>query len=120
MDQSTQLPSSDLASTQADEKDRSDGPQVNSNKEKEKNPHLQGNDEKFSRVDDRSGRGHPSVDIAEVLRRWTHALQRIHKQSLHLVIKCVKFKPASAFLKTSVALCLCVCVCTSIFFTCYY
>lgn len=35
---------------------------------------------------DRSGRGQqPTVDIAEVLRRWTHALQRIHKQSLHLV-----------------------------------
>ncbi|XP_071734961.1 AUGMIN subunit 6 [Rutidosis leptorrhynchoides] len=35
--------------------------------------------------DDRSGRGQqPTVDIAEVLRRWTHALQRIHKQSLHL------------------------------------
>nr|KAJ0217056.1 hypothetical protein LSAT_V11C300136710 [Lactuca sativa] len=34
--------------------------------------------------DDRSGRGQPTVDIAEVLRRWTQALQRIHKQSLHL------------------------------------
>ncbi|KAK1410060.1 hypothetical protein QVD17_36593 [Tagetes erecta] len=34
---------------------------------------------------DRNGRGQqPTVDIAEVLRRWTHALQRIHRQSLHL------------------------------------
>ena len=46
--------------------------------------HLQA-DEKSSRMDDRSVRGQPTVDIAEVLRRWTHALQRIHKQSLHLV-----------------------------------
>ncbi|EPS65819.1 hypothetical protein M569_08959 [Genlisea aurea] len=36
------------------------------------------------RVDQRINRGQPTVDIAEVLRRWTHALQRIHKQSLQL------------------------------------
>ncbi|KAG9158956.1 hypothetical protein Leryth_013323 [Lithospermum erythrorhizon] len=36
------------------------------------------------RLDDRTARGHPTVDIAEVLRRWTHALQRIHKQSLQM------------------------------------
>nr|GEX47044.1 augmin subunit 6 [Tanacetum cinerariifolium] len=42
------------------------------------------NDEKSSWMDDRSGRGQPTVDIADVLRRWTHALQRIHKQLLHL------------------------------------
>ena len=36
------------------------------------------------RVDDRSGRVHPTIDIAEIIRRWTHALQHIHKQSLHL------------------------------------
>ncbi|KAL6565884.1 hypothetical protein OROHE_004939 [Orobanche hederae] len=35
-------------------------------------------------VDDQSGKGQPTVDIAEVLRRWTHALQRIHRQSLYL------------------------------------
>ncbi|MQM07126.1 hypothetical protein Taro_039960, partial [Colocasia esculenta] len=45
--------------------------------------HFQGNNETLSLVDDRNIQ--PSVDIAEVLRRWTHALQRIHKQSLHLV-----------------------------------
>nr|GEX38005.1 augmin subunit 6 [Tanacetum cinerariifolium] len=42
------------------------------------------NDEKSSWIDDRSGRGQPTVDIAEVLRRWTHALQLIHKQLLNL------------------------------------
>ncbi|KAL3526144.1 hypothetical protein ACH5RR_014516 [Cinchona calisaya] len=46
--------------------------------------HIQGNEEKSSRVEERNARGHPTVDIAEVLRRWTHALQRIHKQSLQL------------------------------------
>ncbi|KAJ6843087.1 AUGMIN subunit 6 [Iris pallida] len=35
-------------------------------------------------TEDRNGRGHPTIDVAEILRRWTHALQRIHKQSLHL------------------------------------
>lgn len=46
-------------------------------------PH--GNEEKITRLDERNMRGQPTVDIAEVLRRWTHALQRIHKQSLQLV-----------------------------------
>ncbi|KAK4477336.1 hypothetical protein RD792_016553 [Penstemon davidsonii] len=41
-------------------------------------------EEKNSRIDERNTRGQPTVDIAEVLRRWTHALQRIHKQSLQL------------------------------------
>lgn len=35
-------------------------------------------------VDDRSGRIHATVDLAEIIRRWTHALQRIHKQALQL------------------------------------
>ncbi|KAL6552916.1 hypothetical protein OROGR_006758 [Orobanche gracilis] len=43
-----------------------------------------GNEEKNYRVDENSTRGQPTVDIAEILRRWTHALQRIHKQSLQL------------------------------------
>ncbi|CAA0820141.1 Unknown protein [Striga hermonthica] len=43
-----------------------------------------GNEEKNSRLDEKSTRGQPTVDIAEILRRWTHALQRIHKQSLQL------------------------------------
>ncbi|KAK6928473.1 HAUS augmin-like complex subunit 6, N-terminal, partial [Dillenia turbinata] len=41
-------------------------------------------DETLSRLDDRIGRVHPTVDIAEILRRWTHALKRIHKQSLNM------------------------------------
>ncbi|KAM7509230.1 hypothetical protein LguiA_019683 [Lonicera macranthoides] len=87
MDQSTQVPSTDLALAHLDDKEQIDGSQVNVNIEKQNSSdssHLQGNDDKFSRGDDRSGRGHPTVDIAEILRRWTHALQRIHKQSLHL------------------------------------
>ncbi|KAL1536530.1 AUGMIN subunit 6 [Salvia divinorum] len=42
------------------------------------------NQEKISRLDDRNTRGQPTADIAEVLRCWTHALLRIHKQSLQL------------------------------------
>lgn len=72
MDESIQASSSDP------DKDQSDRSQVKVDRENS-------GDEKTSRVDDRSGRGQPTVDIAEVLRRWTHALQRIHKQSLHLV-----------------------------------
>lgn len=85
MDQSTQVPSADLASANLEDKGQIDGSQVNGNMQRNNlGSYLQGNEEKFSRVDDRSGRGHPTVDIAEILRRWTHALQRIHKQSLHL------------------------------------
>ncbi|VFQ67446.1 unnamed protein product [Cuscuta campestris] len=43
-----------------------------------------GSEEIFSQMDDRTSRAHRTVDVAEVLRRWTHALQRIHKQSLQL------------------------------------
>ncbi|CAK9161727.1 unnamed protein product [Ilex paraguariensis] len=85
MDQSSQVPPTDLASTHVDDREQIDGFQVNANRENHNNldhSHLQVKDEKILLVDDRSGRGHPTVDIAEVLRRWTHALQRIHKQSL--------------------------------------
>lgn len=97
MDQSSQVPYSDILSVQpgdltsprADDREQIDGSFVNVNREKQKSQldstHFQVNDETHSRVDDRSGRIHPTVDIAEVLRRWTHALQRVHKQSLHLV-----------------------------------
>lgn len=71
MDESTQVSSGDL-----DKEDRSQA-KVNRENAKENLSSSQA-------VDDRSGRGQPTVDIAEVLRRWTHALQRIHKQSLHL------------------------------------
>lgn len=87
MDQSTQLPLSDLTSAQSIKSNQTDGPEVDVNRgipeDASDSSHLQGND--VSRVDDRNGRGHTTVDIAEVLRRWTHALQRIHKQSLLLV-----------------------------------
>lgn len=96
MDQSSQVPYSDVLSVQPndlptthmDDKEQSDGSYVNANREKLKksldSSHSQVNDETISRVDDRSGRVQPTVDVAEIIRRWTHALQRIHKQSLHL------------------------------------
>ncbi|KAI3799236.1 hypothetical protein L1987_34528 [Smallanthus sonchifolius] len=70
MDESnTEVSSGDL------DKEQTDRSQMKLNRE-----NLNSSDEKT----DRTGRGQPTVDIAEVLRRWTHALQRIHKQSLHL------------------------------------
>jgi len=86
MDQSSQVSYSDEYS---DDKAHSDESYVNENREKSKNSldssHLQVNDEMHSRMDDRGGRVQPTVDVAEIIRRWTHALQRIHKQSLLLV-----------------------------------
>uniref|UniRef100_A0A7N0V8S1 HAUS augmin-like complex subunit 6 N-terminal domain-containing protein n=1 Tax=Kalanchoe fedtschenkoi TaxID=63787 RepID=A0A7N0V8S1_KALFE len=89
MDQSSQIPyadvlfsqSGDSVTTQLDE--QNEGAIVN----REKQTRLESsyptiNNEPHSKVDDRSGRAQPTVDIAEVIRRWTHALQRIHKQSL--------------------------------------
>ncbi|KAI3793896.1 hypothetical protein L1987_36519 [Smallanthus sonchifolius] len=74
MDESiTEVSSGDL------DKEQTDRSQMKSSRENVKE-NLNSSDEKT----DRSGRGQPTVDIAEVLRRWTHALQRIHKQSLHL------------------------------------
>ena len=72
MDESSQVSSGDLDKEQAD---RSQANREN----------LKENISSSQPGDDWSGRGQPTVDIAEVLRRWTHALQRIHKQSLHLV-----------------------------------
>lgn len=76
----------DQATSHSDEREQFDGSSANSNRDKPRasvdSSHSQTNEE--SRVDDRSGRGHPTVDVAEILRRWTHALQRIHKQSLQL------------------------------------
>jgi hypothetical protein len=86
MDQSYQVSYSDKHS---DDKEHSDESYANGNGEKSKSgmdsSHLQVNDEMHSRVDDRGGRVQPTVDVAEIIRRWTHALQRIHKQSLLLV-----------------------------------
>ncbi|KAF3444501.1 hypothetical protein FNV43_RR14193 [Rhamnella rubrinervis] len=96
MDQSSQVPyadvltiqSGDLPSSHLDDEEQSDGSYLNANREKMKNNFdlslSQVNDETLSRADERSGRVHPTVDVAEIIRRWTHALQRIHKQSLHL------------------------------------
>ncbi|KAL5080578.1 hypothetical protein RYX36_008999 [Vicia faba] len=78
MDQSSQAPYSDIlsgesgdfSSVQLDTKEAIDGSHFSS--------------ETLTTVDDRNGRVHQTVDIAEVVRRWTHALQRIHRQSLHL------------------------------------
>lgn len=96
MDQSSQVPYADVLSVQSgdftpthvDDKEQSDGSYVNVNREKMKNnldsSHSQVNDETLHRADERSGRVHPTVDVAEIIRRWTHALQRIHKQSLHM------------------------------------
>ncbi|XP_059284825.1 AUGMIN subunit 6-like isoform X1 [Lycium ferocissimum] len=88
MDQSSVAPPRDLVSSHPDNKDQSERSPADVNREMHVNnpdsSHTQANDERFSRVDERTARGHPTIDIAEVLRRWTHALQRIHKQSLQL------------------------------------
>lgn len=89
MDQSSQIPYTDVLSVQPDDspltylddKESSDG-----------SSYSQFSDEALSRVDDRSGRVQQTVDVAEIIRRWTHALQRIHKQSLQLV--CSFFVPS--------------------------
>ncbi|XP_042495966.1 AUGMIN subunit 6-like isoform X2 [Macadamia integrifolia] len=96
MDQSSQFPYPDvssgrpgnLTSTQTGDREPVDGSFPNINGEKQDSSsdstRLQVYEEIHPRVDDRNGRVHPTVDIAEILRRWTHALQRIHKQSLYL------------------------------------
>lgn len=79
----------DLTSPHTDDREQIDEPFINVTRERRKSclysTTFQVNDEKLARVDDRSGRIQPTVDIAEVLRCWTHALQRVHRQSLHLV-----------------------------------
>ncbi|KAH7438345.1 hypothetical protein KP509_04G011000 [Ceratopteris richardii] len=42
------------------------------------------NDEVCAKIDERSVKGPGSLDVAEILRRWTHSLQRLHKQALRL------------------------------------
>lgn len=93
MDRGSQVPHADalsaqpnVALTHLEDKEQSDG--YNS----------QGNDEASFRIDDRSGRVHPTVDVAEVIRRWTHALQRIHKQSL-LMVCCLYYFHANQLYK---------------------
>ncbi|KAL2943158.1 AUGMIN subunit 6 [Bienertia sinuspersici] len=84
MDQSSQVllgQLEDQATALADESEQID---LNRDKPRTSVDSSQSQTNEESRVDDRSGRGHPTVDVAEILRRWTHALQRIHKQSLQL------------------------------------
>lgn len=44
------------------------------------------NNDKCSKQDERNGKDASPLDVSEVLRRWTHALKRIHKQALRLVM----------------------------------
>lgn len=86
MDQSSSVSSSNLTPHLDNEENESSKSDVNKeNKDKRELSITNGNEEKPARLDERSTRGQPTVDIAEVLRRWTHALQRIHKQSVQLV-----------------------------------
>ncbi|WOL14359.1 AUGMIN subunit 6 [Canna indica] len=80
MDLSSHVPYSDVLSVASSE--------ISSSadiREQMESPHFQGKSESMGKMVDRGGIVHPTVDVAEILRRWTHALQRIHKQSLHLV-----------------------------------
>ncbi|XP_051141230.1 AUGMIN subunit 6 [Andrographis paniculata] len=84
MDQSSLVSSTNLNPQLLDNED-AEVSQADGNKEdKSKLDPSYGIEDKTSRVDERSMKGQPSVDVAEVLRRWTHALQRIHKQALLL------------------------------------
>lgn len=96
MDQSSQVPRAELLSAHsddsaslADDKELSDGSYTNMHDhslgDSFETASSQASDETLSRVDDRGGKINQTVDVAEVIRRWTHALQRIHKQSLLLV-----------------------------------
>lgn len=44
------------------------------------------NNDTNSKSDERNGKDASPLDVSEVLRRWTNALQRIHKQALRLVM----------------------------------
>ncbi|KAL0377341.1 UNVERIFIED_CONTAM: AUGMIN subunit [Sesamum radiatum] len=86
MDQSSLVSSTNLTPQHLDNEE-TESSQADVSKENKSELDLSlshGNEDKFSRVDERNMRGQPTVDVAEVLRRWTHALQRIHKQSLQL------------------------------------
>ncbi|KAG8070595.1 hypothetical protein GUJ93_ZPchr0006g40857 [Zizania palustris] len=79
MDLSSSVPHSELLSARAGETSPI------SDKQEQMSALFQGKQEALSRLDDRNGCAQQqTVDVAEILRRWTHALQRIHKQSLHL------------------------------------
>ncbi|KAJ7974740.1 AUGMIN subunit 6-like [Quillaja saponaria] len=77
----------DLTAASMNDKEENNGPYVHTREKRKNNLDMSLsliNDETLSRVDDRIGKAHQTVDVAEIIRQWTHALQRIHKQSLHL------------------------------------
>ncbi|NP_001145206.1 AUGMIN subunit 6 [Zea mays] len=78
MDMSSSVPHSELLSSKAGETS------IILEKQEEFSQLFQEKEEALTRSDDRNGRTQQTVYVAEILRRWTHALQRIHKQSLHL------------------------------------
>ncbi|XP_057437451.1 AUGMIN subunit 6-like isoform X2 [Lotus japonicus] len=78
MDQSSQAPYSDELLGQP-----GNFPVVDADNNKE-NEGLHLTNETLTRLDGRTGGVYQTVDVAEVIRGWTHALQRISKQSLHL------------------------------------
>ncbi|CAA7406926.1 unnamed protein product [Spirodela intermedia] len=80
MDPSSDVPCTDTVSVQS-----SDIPLPFNEQNQDVSSGSQGQNETVSRVSEGSRRMESTVDVAEVLRCWTHALQRIHKQSLHLV-----------------------------------
>eukprot|EP00250_Pteridium_aquilinum_P016946 c23380_g1_i1 orf=535-2829(-) len=45
---------------------------------------LEINEDNRAKSDDRVAKGSSQLDVAEILRRWTHSLQRLHKQALRL------------------------------------
>lgn len=96
MDQSSQVPCADAQTVESgylshvDNNEQHNGSYANGTRDKMKDnlrSSFPANDgESIPRADERSGRVvQTTVDVAEIIRRWTHALQRIHKQSLHLV-----------------------------------
>ena len=44
------------------------------------------NNDACGKRDEKGGKDSSPLDVSEVLRRWTHALQRIHKQAVRLVL----------------------------------
>lgn len=79
MDQSSHIPSPDALSVSSGEVSSHGGI-----REHMDSLHCQGKSDTLSKMVDKCVVP-PTVDVAEILRRWTHALQRIHKHSLHLV-----------------------------------
>lgn len=47
--------------------------------------------------DEKSTKTPPPVDVGEILRRWTHALQTVHKQTVRLVCTYLLYSTHRAF-----------------------